>query len=159
MWFWRYSVFTLKANNDGEWISSPLVLDVENGFEPWTETKFAFGEDNKGEIYLCTRFFVYKLMYDPEYPSVTPGGEEVRFVPNPTTPGSLVHVDLKNGAEIESLKVYDASGRLIRELFPTPSGDNSSFYTTGFPHGVYTVHINIIGSDDIVYGKLIVYGE
>ena len=151
--------FTLKADNNQEWISAPLVLDVENGFEPWTETKFAFGEDNKGEIYLCTRFFVYKLMFDPVFPPVTPGGEEVRFLPNPTAPGSLVRVDLNSGAEIESLKIFDSSGRLTRELFPTPSGDNASFYTKGFPNGVYAVHINIVGSEDIVYGKLVVYGE
>jgi glucose/arabinose dehydrogenase len=58
--------FTLKKNNSGGWINQPLEIDVEGGFQPWTETKYAFGTDNKGEIYLCTRFSVYKLLIEDD---------------------------------------------------------------------------------------------
>ena len=64
--FGNTQFFTLKKNTSGEWINQPLEIDVEGGFQPWTETKYAFGTDNKGEIYLCTRFSVYKLLIEDD---------------------------------------------------------------------------------------------
>lgn len=151
--------FTLKENMNGEWISQALVLDVEGGFEPWTETKSAFGEDNKGEIYLCTRFCVYKLLFDPLFPPVPLGGNEVRFSPNPSAANALVKINIEGAGEISRLRVFDSAGRLMRDLYPTESGDNTTFYTNDFPTGVYSVHIDLVGLEDILFGKLVVFSE
>ena len=151
--------FTLISDGFGGWIDKPLVLDVEGGFVPWTETKYAFGEDNKGEVYLCTRFFVYKLLFDPLFPPGNPGGEEVYFHPNPVVSGSLVHMNLSQVGNIERLRIFDSAGRLTETLFPTGEGDDASFNTTGFPSGVYSVHLDIMGSEETVFGKFVVYGE
>ena len=151
--------FTLKENANGEWISSALVLDVEGGFEPWTETKFAFGEDNKGEIYLCTRFFVYKLLFDPLNPPITFGEEGLRFIPNPSSSNYLVTVDLGFEGDIGRLRIFDAAGRLVKDLYPKESGDNSTFSTSGFTTGVYSVRVDVIDHDEILFGKLVIYGE
>ena len=151
--------FTLKENANGEWISSALVLDVEGGFEPWTETKFAFGEDNKGEIYLCTRFFVYKLLFDPLNPPITFGEEGLRFIPNPSSSNYLVTVDLGFEGDIGRLRIFDAAGRLVKDLYPTESGDNSTFSTSGFTTGVYSVRVDVLDHNEILFGKLVIYGE
>ena len=151
--------FTLKENANGEWISSALVLDVEGGFEPWTETKFAFGEDNKGEIYLCTRFFVYKLLFDPLNPPMSFGGEGLRFIPNPSSSNYLVTVDLGFEGDIGRLRIFDAAGRLVKDLYPTESGDNSTFSTSGFTTGVYSVRVDVLDHNEILFGKLVIYGE
>ncbi len=151
--------FTLISDGNGGWIDQPLVLDVEGGFVPWTETKFAFGEDNKGEVYLCTRYFVYKLLFDPLSPPVDEGGEEITFHPNPVTAGELIRMDLSEVGNVERLSVFDSSGRLIDVHVSSANGDNASFYTTGLLTGVYSVHVDIVGSDEIVYGKFVVYGE
>ncbi|MBC8149787.1 MAG: T9SS type A sorting domain-containing protein, partial [Bacteroidetes bacterium] len=150
--------FTLISDGNGGWIDQPLVLDVEGGFVPWTETKFAFGEDNKGEIYLCTRYFVYKLLFDAT-PSVDIGGEEINFHPNPVAPGALIRMNLSEVGNVERLSVFDSSGRLVDVQVSSANGDNASFYTTGLTNGVYSVHIDIVGSEEIVYGKFVVYGE
>jgi hypothetical protein len=150
--------FTLISDGNGGWIDQPLVLDVEGGFVPWTETKFAFGEDNKGEIYLCTRYFVYKLLFDAT-PSVDIGGEEINFHPNPVAPGALIRMNLSEVGNVERLSVFDSSGRLVDVHVSSANGDNASFYTTGLTNGVYSVHIDIVGSEEIVYGKFVVYGE
>jgi hypothetical protein len=47
----------------------------------------------------------------------------------------------------------------MRDLYPTESGDNTTFYTNDFLTGVYSVHIDIVGLDDILFGKLVVFGE
>ena len=151
--------FTLKENANGEWISSALVLDVEGGFEPWTETKFAFGEDNKGEIYLCTRFFVYKLLFDPLNPPMSFGGEGLRFIPNPSSSNYLVTVDLGFEGDIGRLRIFDAAGRLVKDLYPTESGDNSTFSTSGFTTGVYSVRVDVLDHNEILFEKLVIYGE
>jgi hypothetical protein len=150
--------FTLISDGNGGWIDQPLVLDVDGGFVPWTETKFAFGEDNKGEIYLCTRYFVYKLIFDAT-PTVDIGGEEINFHPNPVAPGALIRMNLSEVGNVERLSVFDSSGRLIDVHVSSANGDNASFYTTGLTNGVYSVHIDIVGSEEIVYGKFVVYGE
>lgn len=151
--------FTLKSDGNGGWIDQPLVLDVEGGFVPWTETKFAFGEDNKGEVYLCTRYFVYKLLFDPLSPPVDEGGEEINFHPNPVAAGELIHMDLSEVGNIERVSVFDSAGRLAEVHISSGEGDNASFYTTGLSSGLYSVHIDIVGSEEIVYGKFVVYGE
>ncbi|MAU76252.1 MAG: hypothetical protein CL831_05180 [Crocinitomicaceae bacterium] len=151
--------FTLISDGNGGWIDQPLVLDVEGGFVPWTETKFAFGEDNKGEVYLCTRYFVYKLLFDPLSPPVDEGGEEITFHPNPVAAGELIRMDLSEVGNVERLSVFDSAGRLAEVHISSSNGDNASFYTTGLLTGVYSVHVDIVGSDEIVYGKFVVYGE
>jgi glucose/arabinose dehydrogenase len=150
--------FTLISDGNGGWIDQPLVLDVDGGFVPWTETKFAFGEDNKGEIYLCTRYFVYKLLFDAT-PTVDIGGEEINFHPNPVAPGALIQMNLSEVGNVERVRIFDSAGRLTEVLFFTGIGDDASFYTTGLSTGVYSVHIDIVGSEEIVYGKFVVSGE
>jgi hypothetical protein len=98
-------------------------------------------------------------LFDPLFPPVQPGGTEVRFSPNPSGSNSLVKIDLEGAGEISRLRVFDSAGRLTREMYPTESGDNTTFYTNDFPTGVYSVHIDIVGLDDILFGKLVVFGE
>tara|TARA_B100000780_G_scaffold132936_1_gene93230 strand:+ start:6157 stop:7791 length:1635 start_codon:yes stop_codon:yes gene_type:complete len=151
--------FTLKENANGEWISQALVLEVEGGFEPWTETKSAFGEDNRGEIYLCTRFAVYKLLFDPLFPPEQNQGKEISISPNPSAPNALVQVNLKEGEEISRLRVFNSAGILMRDLYPTDTGDNTTFYTNDFPAGVYSINIEVLELDEFYFGKLVILGE
>ena len=98
-------------------------------------------------------------MDDPLSPPVDVGGEEITFHPNPVAAGELIRMDLSEVGNIERLSVFDAAGRLAEVLISSSNGDNASFYTTGLSTGVYSVHIDIVGSEEIVYGKFVVYGE
>ena len=151
--------FTLISDGNGGWIDQPLVLDVEGGFVPWTETKFAFGEDNKGEVYLCTRYFVYKLLFDPLNPPITFREEGLRFIPNPASSNYPVTVDLGFEGDISRLRIFDATGRLVKDLYPKESGDNPTFSASGFTAGVYSVRVDVIDHDEILFGKLVIDGE
>ena len=101
---------------------------------------------------------MYKLLFDAT-PSVDIGGEEINFHPNPVAPGALIRMNLSEVGNVERLSVFDSSGRLVDVHVSSANGDNASFYTTGLTNGVYSVHIDIVGSEEIVYGKFVVYGE
>lgn len=149
--------WTLHRDGQGNWINQPVEVIVEGGFVPWQEVRYGFGQDNRGELYICTRLAVYKIFSDPNDDSANQQKEdaELVFMPNPANASTVL--DLGGPFLLESLEIFDRSGRKVDEL--VASGGAERFYnipTSAYASGMYVVRVKCLGSDAFRYGKLII---
>lgn len=102
--------FWILSGSGQNWEAKPFEIQVPGGFIPWEENSYGFGEDNKGEMYLCTSLAVYKLEGDPET-SGPPLDGGIRVFPNPTQ--SILTVDVGENTDIKRVKVWDSRGKVV----------------------------------------------
>ena len=132
--------WSLTEQADESWASAPLEIKVPGDFVPWTETRFAFGEDNRGELYLCTRLAVYHLLYDgDDVPDGSEVGTNLIFSRNPVAIGDDVTLDLGANLPIERLRITDASGRLIHDVMLSTASSPYVWNTAGMAPGSYII--------------------
>jgi hypothetical protein len=151
--FEEIKFMTLKQEVDG-WAFKPIDLEVEGGFIPFQEWRFGWGEDNKGELYLCTSIAVYRLSSDPDAP-VIGKPENLVFSPNPAD--GLTLMQLGTNASLEWMEVFDPSGKLVAN--PIISATNLPglrLDVSNYRSGVYTVRVKCNGTDDLLIGRLVV---
>ena len=147
--------WTLTEQADGTWVDAPLDVQVPDGFVPWDETRFAFSENNRGELYLCTRLNIYKLIYDPADQS---GGEELSevllFAPNPVVIGNDVILDVGASTFLTSLRITDISGRLVHDVeFPGVEAPYT-WNTAGMTEGTFIIEAWSVLNPEPIRGKL-----
>lgn len=124
---------------DGDWDSYPLEIAVPGGLQQTGESRYGFGEDNRGELYLCTQIALYKLVWDgiitiPPFPPV----DGCEIYPNPTQ--GILHINPGQNESIDKVELWDSAGRLItRELLNVQG--HAQFNTGGFDDGVYTLKV------------------
>ncbi len=154
--FYDVKFWALTELADGSWESAPLTIEVPGGFVPWEEVRYAFGEDNAGELYLCTRLAVYKLSYDPDDQDGTTGtvAETVRFIPNPAS-GEVI-LDAGEGVLIERLRFTDATGRVTHDVVLDNAVSPYTFYTADLAVGSYVVEVWPVGAASPIWGRLAV---
>lgn len=152
--------FWLLHSEGDEWVSNPVEVIVEGGFVPWQETRFGFGEDNSGNLYICTRLALYRIAEDPDYeaPIDDTTFEGLTLYPNPSR--GEVTVDMGGNFELEELEVYDLNGRMVD--LRVPRGSGLRYYTfdvSGLAAGVYIVTAKYAGFGVVRTAKLIVSNE
>ena len=128
---------------------------MPGGFVPWDETRFGFSENNQGELYLCTRLNIYKLVYDPA--DQTGGGEladALRFTPNPVVIGNDVNLDMGADAFLTRLRIVDISGRVVHDAELTGAEALYTWNTSGMNAGTYVIEAWSASSPNPVRGKL-----
>lgn len=151
--------FWTLTNTPEGWVSKPVEMIVEGGFVPWQEVRYGFGEDNQGELYICTRLAVYKISDDPDY--VVPNNDDsalLQIMPNPAA--SQVTLDLGGNFTLEYLDFYDLNGRMAEVAFPI--GEAYQYATIDVSHlaaGVYVVRAHFIDNDKTKTGKLLINRE
>ena len=153
--FYDVKFWSLTEQADGTWVDAPLDIQVPDGFVPWDETRFAFSENNRGELYLCTRLNIYKLVYDPA--DQTGGGdlaEVLRFTPNPVVIGNDVVLDVGTNAFLTHLRITDASGRLVHDVELSGVEAPYTWNTAGMTAGTFIVEAWSAGSAAPIRGKL-----
>ncbi len=148
--------WTLHREGD-EWVSQPVEVIVEGGFVPWQETRFGFGEDNRGELYICTRLAIYRIAIDPDYEEELPEtSNDLGVYPNPAA--DRFSLDLGGNFILETLEVYDLNGRMVDLRKPVTGGVR--YYnvdTSLLPTGMYILSAKLLGYQVIKTGKLVIY--
>ncbi|MGA0434038.1 MAG: PQQ-dependent sugar dehydrogenase [Flavobacteriales bacterium] len=153
--FYDVKFWSLAEQADGSWVDAPLDIQVPGGFVPWDETRFAFSENNEGELYLCTRLNVYKLVYDPADQGGTGHLEApLRFSPNPTAIGRDVILDAGEGVYLNRIRITESSGRIVHNAQLAVQQSPYTWNTTGMNPGIYIVEVWIPGKDTALRGKL-----
>jgi hypothetical protein len=147
-------VWTL-TNDNGNWIVKPLELISENPFF-WNDNRFGFGEDNKGELYYCTRFYVYKFVEDPDYEPL-PKPEELIVFPNPTQ-GAFT-IDLLDAVSIDQIQLWDALGRVVWDAELNNVYRTAQISVKGLPIGVYTLKVVCSGFTEERTTRLVIHPE
>jgi len=156
--FNQVKFWALTENEDGTWNEAPLNIEVPGGFVPWEEVRYAFGEDNAGELYLCTRLAVYRLNYDPN-DVAGPGiaAESIRFFPNPAAAGGgSVALDIGEGILLDRLRFTEASGRLVHEAQFNNAASPYTFFTDDLAVGTYIVEAWPVDASTPIFGRLVV---
>jgi len=149
--------WSLTEQADGSWEEAPLDIQVPGGFVPWEETRFGFGENNRGELYLCTQQFIYRLAYDPaDVEPIAPGNSNLRFSPNPISIGSDVTLDLGSDALLTRMRISDSSGRLVHDVNLLTVSAPYVWNTSGMQPGTYIVEAWTLNEEEPLRGKLIV---
>ena len=152
-----HKFWSLTEEADGSWTSAKLTIDVPGGFVPWEEVRYAFGEDNAGELYLCTRLAVYKLSYDPDDEVAGGVAETVRFTPNPAAAGGgAVALDAGDGILLERIRFTDATGRVVHDAALNSPSSPYTFYTNDLSAGTYIVEVWPVGQAAPIWGRLAV---
>ncbi len=151
--------FWLLSQSGANWSSRPVEVEVEGGFVPWDETRFGFGQDNQGELYICTRLALYKIAFDPDDESTIPDdGTDLIVFPNPSR--GQVTIDLGADLILEEVQFYDLNGRMVDIQKPLTGG--TQFYSLNISTlsaGMYIVKAKILGFPITKTGKMIVLGE
>jgi glucose/arabinose dehydrogenase len=153
--FYDVKFWSLTEQADGSWLDAPLDIQVPDGFVPWDETRFAFSENNEGELYLCTRLNVYKLVYDP---ADQQGGGDLadvlRFTPNPVLAGSDVVLDVGSLEYLTRLRITEASGRLVHDVELSAVQTPYTWNTAGMTAGTYVIEAWTAADPAPIRGKL-----
>lgn len=153
--FYDVKFWTLTEQADGSWLDAPLDIQVPGGFVPWDETRFAFSENNAGELYLCTRLNVYKLVYDPaDQTGEGELAESLRFTPNPVLSGNDVILDVGSRTFLTRLRMTDTRGRLVHDAELSGMETPYTWNTAGMEGGTYLIEAWTAGADAPVRGKL-----
>ena len=150
--FYDVKFWALQEGANGLWSHAPIEIQVPGGFPQWDEPRYAFGEDNRGELYLCTRNFVYKIAYDPadldgEF------ADHVRFTPNPAAAGADVTLDLGVGVALERLRIFDAAGRTVHDVELLAAQAPYTWNTAGLAPGTYVVQTFTVGGE-VRWGRI-----
>lgn len=136
--------------------NQPVEVIVEGGFVPWEEVRFGFGENNKGELFICTRLALYKIVLDPNDEGLPPAAAgDIKLWPNPGD--TQVKLDLGGDYLLEELQFYGNDGRLVELKSPVTGGVR--FYTfslENLPSGHYSLAIKLLGRDDRLVRRLLV---
>ena len=158
--FYDHKFWTLSEQADGSWAGARLDIQVPGGFVPWEETRFGFGENNQGELYLCTQQFVYRLSYDPADATQTPMvNEALRFSPNPVSIGSDVTLDVGSEGILSRLRITDSSGRLVHDVNLETATAPYVMNTSGMKSGTYIIEAWVLNVSQPSRGKLSVIGR
>jgi len=153
--FYDHKFWTLSEQADGAWTGTKLDIQVPGGFVPWEETRFGFGENNRGELYLCTQQFVYRLSYDPADGGQTqPAVTELRFTPNPVSIGSNVTLDVGGERNLNRMRITDSSGRLVHDVSLETAVAPYVWNTSGMQPGTYIIEAWIMNESQPIRGKL-----
>ncbi len=140
-------------------MSKPVEVIVEGGFVPWQEVRYGFGEDNQGELYICSRLAVYKITNDPD----DTGSDDLdnavlQIMPNPAV--DRVTLDLGGNFTLESLEFFDLNGRMAEVAYPIGGAYRTVTLNIGnLAAGVYIVRARFLGYDQVKTGKLLVNRE
>ena len=130
--------FWAMSADDGNFTTAPITITVDGGFVPWDEGRFAFGEDNDGEIYVCTRLAIYKLAYDVDNP-IAP--TEVDFLLGPNPAKNVLNIQLPQGGEMNGIVIIDALGReVMNEPFET-GVESKQLDVSQLASGTYVVKV------------------
>ena len=156
--FYDVKFWTLLEQADGSWSDAPLDLQVPGGFVPWEETRFAFSENNRGELYLCTQLNVYRLTYDPNdfTPGPNPGLNGVFLSPNPAGIGQEVLLDIGGEWMLERMRITDAGGRVIHDVQLDFATTPYTWNTSGMTPGTYIIEVWPLGQEHSQRGRLAV---
>lgn len=147
--------WTLHREGD-DWVSQPVEVIVEGGFVPWQETRFGFGEDNRGELYICTRLAIYRIAVDPDFVEEEPEtSNNLGISPNPAA--DRFSLDLGGNFLLEELEIFDLNGRRVDLRKPVTGGVR--YYdvdTSLLPTGVYVLAAKLLGLQVRKTGKLVI---
>ncbi len=149
--------FWLLHEEDGIWYNNPVELVIEGGLEQWGETRFGFGEDNRGEVYLCTKIAIYKIISDLDVIVTEPKYEEVQIFPNPAR--ALFTIDIGVGNSIDRLELWDASGRKVTDEVLTGVDGSMTLDASGYAPGAYTLKLYCNGSNETRTTRLFILSE
>jgi hypothetical protein len=153
--FYDVKFWTLTEQADGTWTEKPLDIQVPGGFVPWEETRFGFGENNEGELYLCTQQFVYRLKYDPaDGSSPIAPNEALHFTPNPVSIGSDVTLDVGSESILNRMRITDSSGRLVHDVNLETASAPYVWNTSGMQPGTYIIEAWVLNEPEPIRGKL-----
>lgn len=131
--------FWLLWEEDGIWQNSPVEVVVPGGIPTFGETRFGFGEDKQGELYMCTKLAVYKFMQDLDDITTVVKFEEPKVFPNPAH--SSATLDIGEGNSIDKLELWDASGRKVSEEILEGVFGSMSLNLQRFEAGTYTLKV------------------
>jgi glucose/arabinose dehydrogenase len=153
--FGEEKFWTLTETNTG-WVSKPVEMIVEGGFVPWQEVRYGFGEDNQGELYICTRLAVYKITNDPDdIGNNNIDAAQLQIRPNPAV--DQVTLDLGGNFTLESLEFFDLNGRMADISYPIGGAYRTVTLDIGnLAAGVYIVRARYLGFDQVKTGKLLI---
>ena len=152
--FYDVKFWTLTEQTDGTWSDAPLEIQVPGGFVPWEETRFAFSENNAGELYLCTQLHVYRLSYDPASVGENPSFESLLLSPNPARIGHNVVLDMGGEFSLERIRIIDASGRIVHDASLAIASTPYTWNTTGMIPGTYIVEAWKVGDEKPTRGRI-----
>lgn len=92
------------------------------------------------------------IVYTDVISVLTSGRQQIVFYPNPVNGNDLSYV-LKQGTFADSkLKIYDMTGRLIKDFSSLPEKINMS----GFPAGIYVYKLISVSDKILTTGKIVV---
>lgn len=153
--FGEYKFWTLTRNG-GDWVSNGVDVEVEGGFVPWQETRYGFGEDNRGEVYICTRLALYRIFLDPDDDSLPiPDASGLLLYPNPAR--HAVNIDMGGELILEELQIFDLNGRMVSVKRPVSGGIRYyTFSVQDLPSGMYVAVAKLLGYPVSKTAKLIV---
>ena len=150
--FYDVKFWALQEGANGLWSHAPIEIQVPGGFPQWDEPRYAFGEDNRGELYLCTRNFVYKIAYDPA-DLAGEFADNVVFTPNPAATGADVTLDLGVDVALERLRIFDAAGRTVHDVELLAAQAPYTWNTAGLAPGTYVVQTFTVGGE-VRWGRI-----
>lgn len=154
--FGEEKFWTISRNGE-EWSAQPVEVIVEGGFVPFQETRFGFGEDNRGELYICTRLAIYRIAVDPDFVEEEPEtSNDLGIYPNPAA--DRFSLDLGGNFLLEELEVFDLNGRRVDLRKPVTGGVR--YYdvdTSLLPTGMYILAAKLLGLQVRKTGKLVIY--
>ena len=131
--------FWLIYNDGISWVNQWVEVDIDGGFLPFGETRFGFGEDNQGELYICTRIGFSKIVADPDF-DTTAKENPIFLAPNPAD--QYTRLDLGGPFFLDRIEVYDNTGRQTLQLVPNGPGlGGYRIDTSAIPSGVYTLRV------------------
>lgn len=138
--------FWLLHEEDGIWYNNPVELVIEGGLQQWGETRFGFGEDNRGEVYLCTKIAIYKIISDLDVIVPEPKLDEIEIYPNPTWDSFLVNIG--TGNTIDRIELWDASGRKVSDEELTGVDGSITLNAKRYAAGIYTLKLYCNGGSE-----------
>lgn len=148
--------FWLLTPSSNGYSNQPVEVIVEGGFVPWDETRFGFGQNNKGELFICTRLALYKIFSDPNAEDVPPASAfDIRLFPNPGN--VFVNLDLGGDYLLEEIQFYGNDGRLVDLKSPVTGGVRYyNFSVENLANGHYFVAVKLLGRDELFVRRLFV---
>lgn len=145
--------FWLLYQNGEEWINQPVTVEVEGGFVPWQETRFGFGQNNKGELFICTRLGLYRIVSDPDFDG-TAKENPVVLAPNPAD--QYTTLDLGGPFFLDRIEAYDSRGSFAYKWIPESGLGSYRIDTREVPPGVYTLKVYCKDSDEVRTTRMVV---
>jgi hypothetical protein len=147
--------FWLLWQEDDVWMNHPVEIVVPGGIPTFGETRFGFGEDRDGELYMCTKLAVYKIIQDLDVITVVDKLEDIKVYPNPASDNVVINIG--EGNSIDRLELWDASGRKITDEVLIGVFGQMDLNVSGYDAGAYTLKVHCNGNTESATTRLVIH--